>query len=1110
MLDFLRRLLQRRAARTSTRQPAETLRHSEEHFARLVAAVRDYAVFLLDRSGNVLSWNAGAERIKGYRAEEVIGQHFSRFYPKEAVSSGWPDHELSVATATGRFEDEGWRLRKDGSPFWASVVITALRDDSGEVRGFLKITRDLTDRKQAEEKLRLSEERFRLLVEGVQDYAIFLVDPEGRVATWNAGAERVKGYAADEIIGQHFSRFYPPEDVKSGQPAREMEIAKATGNFEEEGWRVRKDGTRFWASVALTALRDEGGVLRGFAKVTRDMTERKRAEQDARRLLREEAAREAAEASAREARTARDEERRHREQLHVTLASIGDAVIVTDPKGLITFLNPVAVDLTGWQPQDAVGQPLERVFRIIHEETRRSVENPVAKVLREGTVVGLANHTVLIRRDGREAPIDDSGAPIRGEGGGVAGVVLVFRDVTDARRAAEARLHLAAIVESSDDAIISQNLDGAVTSWNHGAERLYGYAADEVLGRPLAHLAPPDQPDEMPALLERIRRGERIEHYETVRVHKGGDRVEVSLTISPVRNAKGKVVGASKIARDITARKRQEAALRFLAEASKELGELLDVPSTLQRVAGLAVPQFADWCAVDVLEADGSLQRVAVAHTDPSKVDLAWELHRRYPPDPAAPQGVWNVVRTGKSEIAPEISDGLLAATVKDPERLRIARELGLRSYMGVPLAVRSRVLGALTFVATESGRRFDDRDLAVAEDLAQRAAVAIENARLYEAVREAARRKDEFLATLAHELRNPLAPIRNSAALLGRVAGGPGTVGQAREVIERQVTHLARLVDELLDASRIASGKVQLHGERLDLAGVVRSAAEDHRQELGAAGLTLEVDVPASPVWVEGDAVRLTQAMSNLLYNALKFTDRGGRVDVRLTADAAAGRAKVSVRDTGVGMDPEMIGRLFETFSQADQSLDRSKGGLGLGLALVRGLVRLHGGDVRASSGGLGRGSEFTFWLPTAPAPEGQPAGANAAGASGAAASGHILIIEDNRDAADSLRMLLELSGGHAVSVAYTGDEGLEQARASRPEIVLCDLGLPGLSGFEVARALRADPATARIVLVAVTGYGRDEDRRKAREAGFDDLLVKPVEPAALERAVTGGAGRS
>ena len=293
MLEFLKNLL-RATPETPTVDEAivkqtvrgqhraeSRLRESEEQFGKLVSSVRDYAVFLLDRDGTILTWNTGAEYIKGFRAEEIIGQNFSRLYPKEAASSGWPAHELRVAAATGRFEDEGWRVRKDGSLFWANVVITALRDDSGEVRAYLKITRDLTDRKQAEEKLRMSEERFRLLVEGVKDYAIFMLDTKGQVATWNEGAKRLKGYNAEEIIGKHFSHFYPQEAIERGWPDEELRRANKDGRFEDEGWRVRKDGSLFWANVVITALRDGGGLLHGYAKVTRDLTERREAEANA-------------------------------------------------------------------------------------------------------------------------------------------------------------------------------------------------------------------------------------------------------------------------------------------------------------------------------------------------------------------------------------------------------------------------------------------------------------------------------------------------------------------------------------------------------------------------------------------------------------------------------------------------------------------------------------------------------------------------------------------------------------------------------------------------------------------------------------------------------------
>ncbi|MET7460836.1 PAS domain S-box protein [Nonomuraea sp. NPDC005501] len=251
---------------------------TQTDYRLLVQNVVDYAIFMLDPRGRIVSWNAGAERIKGYRAEEIIGRHFSVFYPPEDVAAGKPAHGLVVAAAEGRLEDEGWRVRADGTRFWANVVITALYDDTGELRGFGKVTRDMTERRIAERALRESEERFRLIVQNVVDYAIFMLDPQGRIVSWNAGAQRIKGYRAEEIIGRHFSAFYPPEDVAAGKPARELVVAAAEGRLEDEGWRVRADGTRFWANVVITALYDDTGELRGFGKVTRDMTERRTAE----------------------------------------------------------------------------------------------------------------------------------------------------------------------------------------------------------------------------------------------------------------------------------------------------------------------------------------------------------------------------------------------------------------------------------------------------------------------------------------------------------------------------------------------------------------------------------------------------------------------------------------------------------------------------------------------------------------------------------------------------------------------------------------------------------------------------------------------------------------
>jgi len=302
------------------------LQKGDDAYRRLVDSVRDYAIFLLDTQGHVVSWNQGAERLKGYRPDDIIGRHFSVFYPPAAIEKRWPQYELETAARLGRFEDEGWRVRKDGSYFWANVIITAIHGDDGKLMGFSKVTRDLTERRENEERLRQSEERFRLLVDGVQDYAIFMLDTEGRIMSWNQGARRLKGYTAPEVIGKSFSIFYPPEALERGWPATELREAMRLGHFEDEGWRVRKDGTRFWANVVITALRDSDGTLRGFSKITRDLSDR-RAQED--RL------------------------RQSEERLRLVLEGIQDyAILMLDPTGLITSWNNGAGRITGYAESD--------------------------------------------------------------------------------------------------------------------------------------------------------------------------------------------------------------------------------------------------------------------------------------------------------------------------------------------------------------------------------------------------------------------------------------------------------------------------------------------------------------------------------------------------------------------------------------------------------------------------------------------------------------------------------------------------------------------------------------------------------------------------------------
>ena len=536
------------------------------------------------------------------------------------------------------------------------------------------------------------------------------------------------------------------------------------------------------------------------------------------------------------------------------LSSIGDGVIVTDPQGIVTFINSIAQSLTGWSETEALAKPLEPVFQVIDERTGKAIENPVAQVIQTNVVVKPGNHALLVTRDNQRVPIDHSAAPMRDDNGKLIGVVLVLRDITERRRNEEAirqseerfrvalkdspvvvfnqdrelrytwvynptrgfprqsvvgktdadlmppsdavrwteikrgvltsgvgtreeisatvdnqkrtfdltieplrdgeanvvgitcasiditerkreqatTARLAAIVESSEDAIIGKTLDGIILSWNPAAERLYGYTEDEIIGQPVSLLYPPDRMEEFRAVIEQLKRGEPVEEYDTVRVRKDGKPIDVSVSVSLVRDGMGRIIGAATIVRDITPRKRSEELQRFRAEASDLLGSSLDYETTLASIARLAVPRIADWCAVHLLAEDGTIRQLVIAHIDPAQVERAHELLRRYPPDPNATTGVRNVIRAGQLEFVEHVTDEQLAAAARDPEHLELLRAVGLESYMIVPLTVRKRTFGAISFVSAESGRRFSTDELALARDLANRAALSVENARLF------------------------------------------------------------------------------------------------------------------------------------------------------------------------------------------------------------------------------------------------------------------------------------------------------------------------------------------------------------------------------------------
>ncbi len=531
----------------------------------------------------------------------------------------------------------------------------------------------------------------------------------------------------------------------------------------------------------------------------------------------------------------------------------------------------------------------------------------------------------------------------------------------------------------------------------------------------------------------------------------------------------------------------QRAAL--FSRAARVLVASLEYETMLEEVAGLGVPDVADCCFLDVLDETGSLRRTVVARSDAVEAELARSL-RRFPPDPTRATPTTEALRKGKAVVVPDVTEEHLRACARDEEHLGLIRQLNPRSFMVVPLIARGQTLGALAFLSTESGRRYDAENLALAEEIAAAVALAVDNARLYREVREADRRKDLFVATVAHELRNPLGPILNALQVLERLEGTGPEVERMRAIIDRQTRRVVRLVDDLLDFARTKTGKLVLDRQPLDLREVVQQAVESLREAGRTERHTVACAAGPVPLMVAGDRTRLHQVVVNLLDNALKYTPPGRRVEVEVGREGD--EAVLRVRDQGIGIPPELLPRIFELFVQAEPRPDRTRGGLGIGLTLVRSIVELHGGRVSAGSPGVDRGSEFVVRLPLlAGAP--RPLGASVPRASA------VVLVEDDPDAQEALRLLLELEG-HRVTVAADGRDGLAQILRVRPDIALIDLGLPGADGYQVARLVRAAVGDDAPYLVALTGAGPEPP---GPDDPFDAYLPKPVEPDALSRLV-------
>ena len=695
---------------------------------------------------------------------------------------------------------------------------------------------------------------------------------------------------------------------------------------------------------------------------------------------------------------------------------------------------------------------------------------------------------------------------------------------TEHQSAEETRLHLAAIVESSDDAIISKSLEGVILSWNKGAERIFGYTAEEIVGKSIYTMIPPDRHAEEPNILERLRRGERIDHYETVRVAKDGRRVDVSLSVSPIKDKQGRVIAASKIARDITERKHVEARLREQAEIIETInhtGQVLSAELNLQKVvqvvtdAGteLSGAQFGAFF-YNVLDSNGESYLLYTLSGVPR------ESFANFP----MPRNTELFAATFNGERTVRIDD-----VKKDPRYGKNppydgmpAGHLPVTSYLAVPVVTRSgQVLGGLFFGHAKAGR-FTERHEQLVEGLAAQAAIAMDNARLYElsqrerAKAEAANRaKDEFLATVSHELRTPLNAIIGWAHMLRTGRLDPQTAERAIETIERNAKSQAQLIEDILDVSRVITGKLRLNVGPVDVVSVITAAIDSVQLAADSKAIKLAVVLDPSTRHISGDASRLQQVVWNLLSNAIKFTPAGGHIEVRL--ECADANVRVVVSDTGSGISKEFLPYIFDRFSQADGTLTRKQGGLGLGLAIVKHLTEMHGGTVHAESDGPGRGTTFSIELPrmlgrrpddrreeTALRWRREERHDMKRGALPSLAGVQVLVVDDDRDTLEMVTAVLTKYGA-AVQGAASVDEAIETLQWHKPDVLVSDLAMPGEDGYSLIRKVRAAEAEGarQLPAVALTALVRIDDRVRALSEGFNMFVPKPVEPDELIAAI-------
>jgi PAS domain S-box-containing protein len=1130
-------------------------------------------ILAFDRECRYTIWNPAMEQLSGVSRDEALGRSAFEVFPFLKESG---EDQYFYAALEGRSvisTDRPFVVPRTGHQGFFEGRYSPLHDERGEIVGGLGIIRDITERKSAEderallieeqvarreaeaaeyrflEELRESEKRFRQLAENI-DELFWLTDPvKSEMIYVSPAYEKIWGRSRESLYENpaSFIEHIHPDDrprVMAALPRR------ALGTFNEEYRVVRPDGSLRWIWARAFPIRDETGEVKRIAGIAEDITERKRIEAD----IREQ--REVVETVNRIGQVLSAEL-----DLQKLVQAVTDAATemigahfgsffynVLDERGASYMLYT----LSGVPRSSFAHFPMPRATDLFGPTFRGETVLRIDDVKRDprygknSPYYGMPPGHLPVTSYLAVPVISRSGDVIGGLffGHPEAGVFTEYAERIVTGLAAQAaiamdnaRLYEAAqrerrLLEASEERyrsladampqiVWTARPDGHLDYYNRRWFEYTGFTEEESFAEEgwKGVLHPEDVLPCQQRWYASVQTGEEYKiEYRFRRASDGSYRWHLGRAL-PMRDADGRIVKWFGTSTDIDDQKRAEEALRFIVEASEILSESLDYESTLAGVARLAVPRLADWCAVDMLEQGQHLHRLAVAHTDPAKVEFALEMERRYPVDMSAQYGLPHVLRTGRPELGASIPEALLIDSARDEEHLRIIKELGIKSYMIVPLIARGRTLGAITFVAAESGRHYTEADLSFAEDLARRAALAVDNARLYREAQEANRTKDEFLATVSHELRTPLTAVLGWARILRSGGVDDATVRRALETIERNAHSQAQLVEDLLDVSRIITGKLRLDVRAVELVSVIELAIEAIRPAAEAKALRLQVVLDPLAGLISGDPDRLQQVFWNLLANAVKFTPRDGHVQVRL--ERVDSHVEITVSDSGLGIRPEFLPFVFERFRQADGTTTREYGGLGLGLAIVRHLVELHGGRVRASSAGENLGSAFTVELPLMAAQvesDNQSRGVRPTAETFTALETatmldgvRVLVVDDEADARELISTILEQRGARVTTVP-SAVEALQSVQSFQPDVIISDIEMPAEDGYTLIKKIRElDPKEGgRTPAAALTAYARTEDRMRALMAGFQIHLPKPVEPAELIAVVANLAERT